>query len=81
KSEFMNVLMSDVLCARAVSTNIKNTRMRTTNHLFTNVKNPIVGKSTVIAYYLSVTRIENIDHINLNVNAKSAGNCSAARTT
>uniref|UniRef100_A0A1I7VBJ4 Uncharacterized protein n=1 Tax=Loa loa TaxID=7209 RepID=A0A1I7VBJ4_LOALO len=47
KSELMSVIMSDVLCARTVPKKIENTRKPTANHLFTNVKNPIVEKSTI----------------------------------
>ncbi|EFO12616.2 zinc finger protein, partial [Loa loa] len=65
KSELMSVIMSDVLCARTVPKKIENTRKPTANHLFTNVKNPIVEKSTIVRHHFTLTRRENINHINL----------------
>ncbi|EFO18264.1 zinc finger protein [Loa loa] len=76
KSEFMSVIMSDVLFTRTVTKNVENTRKRTANHLFTNVKNPIVENSTLIAHHFTLTR----KNINLNLYAKIATDSSATST-
>ncbi|EJD73816.1 zinc finger protein [Loa loa] len=68
ESELMSVHMSDVLFTRTVAKNIENTEKRTANDLFTNVKNPIVENSTIIAHHFTLTR----KNINLNLNAKIA---------
>ncbi|EFO12789.2 zinc finger protein, partial [Loa loa] len=74
KRKFMSVNLSDVLFTRTVSKNIEDTGKRTRNHLFTNVENPIVTKSSIVAHYFAFTR----KNINLNLSAKIATDPTAA---
>ncbi|EJD73370.1 zinc finger protein, partial [Loa loa] len=71
KSKVINVLMTDVMRALTIAMNIENARKRPTNHLFANANDPIVGQRH--RFLLAMK------HANLNFNAKTARNFSAAR--
>uniref|UniRef100_A0A1I7VFU7 Uncharacterized protein n=1 Tax=Loa loa TaxID=7209 RepID=A0A1I7VFU7_LOALO len=76
KSKVINVLMTDVMRALTIAMNIEKRAAK-----FTNVKNRIVEKSTIVGHHFTLTRGEIINQINLNLNAKTVTNPSAARTT
>ncbi|EFO12664.2 zinc finger protein, partial [Loa loa] len=76
KRKFVSVHLSDVLFTRTVPKKIENTGKRTRNHIFTNAKNPIVEKSTIVGHHLPFTR----KNINLNLYAKIATDSSATST-